>query len=162
MSLPPVSPPAPRIRGVLVRPLRVIPDERGRVMEILRRADPLFERFGQAYLTTVYPGVVKAWHMHRHQADNIAVLRGMLRIGLYDGREDSPTRGLVDTFYAGEHQPLLVHVPAGVFHGFKGIGTEEALVVNLPTAPYDYARPDEIRRPPDDPGIPYDWRRRDG
>jgi len=111
----------------------------------------MVERFGQVYLTSVYPGVVKAWHMHRRQADNMAVVRGMVRIGLFDAREDSPTRGLTDTFFAGERQPLLVHLPPGVYHGLKGIGPGEALVLNLPTEPYDYERPDEYRRPPDDP-----------
>ena len=52
------------IRDVKVKNLRCIPDERGRLMEILREDDEVFERFGQVYMTTNYTGVVKAWHYH--------------------------------------------------------------------------------------------------
>ena len=67
------------IEGVKVKALRVVPDERGRLMEILRCDDPLFEKFGQVYVTTVYPGVVKAWHYHKIQTDNIAVVPKLLQ-----------------------------------------------------------------------------------
>jgi len=118
------------IWGVVVKPLRVIPDERGRLMEILRADDPIFEKFGQVYLTTTYPGIIKAWHYHKLQDDNITVVKGMLKLVLYDMREDSPTKGELNEFFLGEHNPLLIHVPKGVHHGWKCIGTEEALVIN--------------------------------
>lgn len=150
------------IEGVIVKPLRVIADERGRLMEILRADDPHFRKFGQVYLTTAYPGVVKAWHYHREQEDTFAVVKGMLKLVLYDSREGSPTRGVVNEFFLGEHSPISVVVPKRVFHGFKGIGTEEALVINVPTEPYRYESPDEYRVDPHGNDIPYDWSRRDG
>lgn len=150
------------IEGVKVKRLRLIPDERGRLMEILRSDDDLFLRFGQVYMTTVYPGVVKGWHYHKKQVDNFAVLHGMAKLALYDPREGSPSRGQVDEFFLGEHNPLLVQIPTSVFHGFKGIGTEEAVMINCPTEPYDRDHPDEYRVPPDSPEIPYDWTRKDG
>ncbi|MEK6655022.1 MAG: dTDP-4-dehydrorhamnose 3,5-epimerase family protein, partial [Thermodesulfobacteriota bacterium] len=81
------------INGVMVKKLRVISDERGRLMEILRADDEVFHGFGQVYMTTAYPGVVKGWHYHKRQFDNMAVVRGMMKIVLYDGREASPTFG---------------------------------------------------------------------
>jgi len=66
------------IDGVKTKKLRVIPDDRGRLMEILRADDEVFIKFGQVYATTVYPGVVKAWHYHKKQVDNIAVVAGMV------------------------------------------------------------------------------------
>ena len=57
------------IEGVRIKRLSVHADERGFLMEILRSDDEVFERFGQVYLTTAYPGVVKAWHMHKKQTD---------------------------------------------------------------------------------------------
>ncbi|MCK4614325.1 MAG: dTDP-4-dehydrorhamnose 3,5-epimerase family protein, partial [Thermoplasmata archaeon] len=62
------------IEGVKLKKLRVIPDERGWLMEILRQDDEIFERFGQVYLTTAYPGVVKGWHYHRIQTDNFTCI----------------------------------------------------------------------------------------
>lgn len=150
------------IDGVKVKKLRVIPDERGRLMEILRADDEMFNKFGQVYMTTAYPGVVKAWHLHKVQDDNMTVLRGMMKIVLYDGREDSPTKGEVMEFFAGEQNPIVVHIPKGVMHGFKCITEYEALVVNIPTEVYDYKEPDEFRVPPHENDIPYDWARKDG
>ena len=150
------------IDGVRVKELRVIPDERGRIMEMLRSDDDLFLGFGQAYVTTVYPGVVKAWHYHRVQTDNFVVVSGMAKVVLYDDREASATRGQVNEFFMGDRNPILVQVPPLVCHGYKGIGADEVLLVNFPTEVYRPEQPDEYRLDPHRSGIPYDWARRDG
>ena len=150
------------INGVVIKKLKVIPDERGRLMEILRADDDVFEKFGQVYMTTAYPGVVKAWHYHKKQSDNMAVVKGMMKIVLFDGRKKSPTYGEINEIFAGIHNPVLVHIPALVYHGFKCISEEEALVINVPTEVYDYERPDEYRLDAHRSSIQYDWTRKDG
>ena len=150
------------IDGVKLKDLKVIPDERGRLMEILRADDDLFKKFGQVYMTTAYPGVVKAWHYHKKQDDNMTVVKGMMKIALYDAREDSPTRGEVNEFFLGEHNPKLLQIPKLVYHGFKCISQEEAVVINIPTETYNYERPDEYRLDPYQNEIPYDWRLKEG
>jgi dTDP-4-dehydrorhamnose 3,5-epimerase len=150
------------IDGVKVKKLKVIADERGRLMEILRNDDDVFKAFGQIYMTTAYPGVVKGWHYHKKQYDNMTVLQGMMKIVLYDARTGSKTHGEVNEFFAGEHNPILIHIPPFVYHGFKCISHEEALVVNTPTEVYRYDEPDEFRVHPYDNDIPYDWTRKDG
>ena len=146
------------IAGVKTEKLRVIPDERGRLMEILRNDDEVYSQFGQVYMTTTYPQVIKAWHYHKMQDDNIVVITGMLKLVLFDDREDSPTRGEINELFIGVHHPMLVHVPSNVYHGWKCISEGEAIVINTVTRPYDYARPDEYRLPYDTDQIPYDWR----
>jgi dTDP-4-dehydrorhamnose 3,5-epimerase len=150
------------IKGVKIKQLRVIPDQRGRLMEILRADDDLFVKFGQVYMTTTYPGVVKAWHLHKKQTDNIVCVQGMIKLAMYDPREDSPTYKEVNEFYLGTHNQLLVQVPAGVYHGWMCVSSEEAIVVNVPTEVYDREDPDEFRLDPHQNDIPYDWRKRDG
>ncbi|MCJ7588287.1 MAG: dTDP-4-dehydrorhamnose 3,5-epimerase family protein [Candidatus Aminicenantes bacterium] len=150
------------IDGVKVKTLKVIPDERGRLMEILRRDDELFGAFGQVYATTTLPGVVKAWHKHEKQTDNVACVAGMIKLALFDGREGSPSQGELSQFYLGVHRPILVQIPAGVWHGWMCVSPEEAVVVNVPTEPYNPDHPDEQRLDPHDSLIPYDWRRKDG
>ena len=145
------------IDGVQIKKLKVIPDERGRLLEILRSDDDLYEKFGQVYVTTAYPGVVKGWHYHKVQSDNMCVIQGMMKIVLYDSRDSSPTKGEVNEFFAGMHNPILIHIPTYVYHGFKCIGEEQAIVVNVPTEKYDYDNPDEYRIDPHDNDIPYDW-----
>ncbi len=150
------------IDGVRTKQLRVIPDERGFLMEMLRCDDDLFQKFGQVYLTVVYPGVVKGWHYHKKQDDIFVAIKGMLKLVLYDKRDDSSTSGMVNEFFVGEKNPMLVTIPAGVVHGFKGTGVEPAYVVNVPTEAYNYNDPDEFRIPPYDPSIPYDWDLKEG
>jgi dTDP-4-dehydrorhamnose 3,5-epimerase len=149
------------IEGVKIKKLKVIPDERGRLMEILRSDDELFITFGQVYLTTAYPGVVKGWHYHKKQTDNMVVVKGMMKIVLYDGREGSSTKEEVNEFFMGIHNTLLLQIPPFVFHGFKCIGEEEAMVVNCPTETFNYEDPDEFRVDPHENDIPYDWGRAD-
>jgi dTDP-4-dehydrorhamnose 3,5-epimerase len=145
------------IEGIIIKKLRVIPDERGWLMEILRCDDPQFRQFGQVYLSTAYPNVVKAWHYHKIQTDNFTCIKGMMKVGLYDAREKSPTHRKLMELFIGERDPALITVPPGVFHGFKAIGTETAFFISIPTLPYNYQEPDEYRIPPDSEEIPYDW-----
>ena len=148
------------IEGVKIKKLKVIPDERGRLMEMLRSDDELFINFGQVYMTTAYPGVVKGWHFHKVQTDNMVVVKGMMKIVLYDSRKDSPTYKEVDEFFMGEHNPALLQIPTYVLHGFKCTSDTEAMCINMPTEPYNYEKPDEYRVDPDSGKIPYNWERK--
>ena len=150
------------IHDVRTKTLRLIPDERGFLMEILRADDrDLFAKFGQVYVSATYPGAVKAWHYHKVQVDHFACIAGMVKLVLIDTRENSPTCGAVNEFYLGTQNPTLVQVPNLVYHGWKCISTEPSLVVNVPTEPYNYADPDEYRLEPHGT-LPYDWTRKDG
>jgi dTDP-4-dehydrorhamnose 3,5-epimerase len=152
----------PRIHDVKTKALRLIPDERGFLMEILRADDrELFTTFGQVYVSATYPGVVKAWHYHRRQVDNFVCIAGMVKLVLVDTREDSPTKGSVNEFFLGTQNPTLVQVPNLVYHGWKCISPEMSLVVNVPNEPYHYTEPDEYRLEPHGT-LPYDWTRNDG
>ena len=152
----------PRIHGVRTKALRLIPDERGFLMEILRADDAeLYTKFGQVYVSATYPGVVKAWHYHRQQVDNFVCVAGMVKLVLVDTRESSPTNGAINEFFLGTQNPTLVQVPNLVYHGWKCISPEMSLVVNVPNEPYHYADPDEYRLAPHGT-LPYDWTRNDG
>jgi len=150
------------IEGVRIKRLKVIPDERGMLMEMMRDDDEFFQKFGQVYLSVVNPGVVKGWHYHKKQIDHFVIVKGMAKVVLYDTRADSKTRGEVNEFFMGEHNPILLVIPPYVLHGMKGVGVEPAYLVNTPTEHYVYESPDEFRMAPDDPSIPYDWSRKDG
>jgi dTDP-4-dehydrorhamnose 3,5-epimerase len=153
---------APTIDGVRVKPLKTIPDDRGWLTEILRVDEhEFFTGFGQVYVSATYPGVVKAWHYHRNQVDNFACVAGMVKLVLVDTREDSPTRNVINEFFVGTLNPLLVQVPNLVYHGWKCISAEPSLVVNVPDKPYNREQPDEYRLEPHGT-LPYDWTRKDG
>jgi dTDP-4-dehydrorhamnose 3,5-epimerase len=148
------------IDGVRIHPLRQIPDERGKVMHMLRADAPHFEAFGEIYFSVVNPGVVKGWHLHHRMTINYAVVTGMIKLVLFDDREGSPTRKEIQEIFLGESNYALVTVPPFVWNGFKGIATAPSIVANCATIPHD---PTEIERlDPLASHIPYDWSLRHG
>jgi dTDP-4-dehydrorhamnose 3,5-epimerase len=143
------------IDGVRLHPLRQIPDERGKVMHMLRADAPHFETFGEIYFSVVNPGVVKGWHLHHRMTINYAVVTGMIKLVLYDDRESSATRKEVQEIFLGDSNYALVTVPPYVWNGFKGIAATPSIVANCATIPHD---PTEIERlDPFTSHIPYDW-----
>lgn len=147
------------IDGVLITPLRTIPDERGSVMHMLRSDAPHFVAFGEIYFSTVNPGAVKAWHRHKVMTLNYAVPHGQIKFVLYDDRPGSPTHGAIQEIAMGPQSYALVTVPPMVWNGFKGIGLHPALVANCASIPH---QADEIERlDPHGGVIPYDWARKD-
>jgi len=150
------------IEGVRVKPLKVIPDERGFLMEMLRCDDDIFQEFGQVYLSVAYPGVVKGWHYHKLQTDYFTIVKGMMKVVLYDQRKDSKSFGEVNEYFMGELNPKLLVIPPLVVHGLKAMGTEPGYLVNCPDYPYNYECPDEYRIDPHGGEIPYSWERKDG
>ncbi len=143
------------IDGVRIVARARIPDERGTVMHMLKATDPEFQAFGEIYFSTVYPGVVKGWHRHADMTLNYLCVHGRIKLVLYDDREGSPTRGEVMERFLGPDDYSLVQVPPGVWNGFKGMGSEAAIVANCSTHPHDPTR--STRLDPFDNDIPYDW-----
>jgi len=143
------------IDGVRVKELKFVKDNRGRLIEILRADDEIFIQFGQVYMTTAKPGIIKAWHGHNNQTDSITCIKGSIKLVLYDDRQGSKTEGEINEFGIGEENPKLIQIPPKVWHGFKNVGADESLVINVPTLPYDHNNPDELRRPIET--VDYTW-----
>lgn len=146
-----------QIHDIVVKKLVTYPDDRGYFREVLRDDDGLLDRFGQTSITKTYPGVIKAFHWHRGQDDVWYVAAGMARIVLYDQRAGSPTQGETQVIYAGEDNPVVILIPAGVAHGYQVLGDKPLLLFYHTTQSYDRTEPDEERVPFDDPTIGFDW-----
>jgi len=143
------------IEGVQIIPLTQIPDERGKVMHMLRRTDAHFREFGEVYFSVVFPGAIKGWHLHRRMTLNYAVPYGRIKLVLFDDRVQSRSRGELQELFLGEDHYALVSVPPLVWNGFKGYGVTQSIVCNCATIVHD---PEEIERlDPFSPRIPYDW-----
>ena len=89
----------------------------------------------------INPGIVKAWHRHKNQDDYFFVVHGMAQVGVYS-KKDGPQK-----FFIGEHNPALVHIRAGEWHGLTPLGTEPCGLLYYVTNEYDPKRPDEERAP---------------
>ncbi len=143
------------IQGVIIKPLRQITDDRGKVMHMLRCDSPLFEKFGEIYFSVVNPGAVKAWKLHKKMILNYAVPVGSVKVVLYDNRQNSQTNGVIQELYIGQDNYCLVKIPPLIWTGFQGIAQIESLIANCTTLPHD---PEEIIRcDPYSDTVPYKW-----
>ena len=126
------------IEGVCIQERFWYNDQRGSLTELVRADDPemMVAPFGQVYVTTLYPGVVKAWHLHQRQWDRMIGLVGRTLLGLVDQRPDSPTCGEKMSVVLGDRNHVCVRIPPGIYHGLKNIGTEESMVINVVSQPY--------------------------
>ena len=145
------------IHDIVIKHLITHSDDRGYLRELLRDDDRLLARFGQSTITKTYPGVIKAFHWHKDQDDIWYVADGMARVVLYDVRPDSPTFRETQVIYAGEVNPILIFIPAGVAHGYQVLGNKPILLIYHVTKSYNPENPDEERIPWDDPEIGFDW-----
>jgi dTDP-4-dehydrorhamnose 3,5-epimerase len=126
------------IDGLRITPLRIIADDRGAVMHMLRADSAEFTRFGECYFSEVNPGAVKAWKRHRTQAQNLAVPVGRIRVVVFDGREGSPTVGNRSMLELGRPDAYVrLSIPPLLWYGIMGLGTAAALIVNCPDLPHD-------------------------
>lgn len=147
------------IDGVRIRPLKKIPDERGTIMHGVR-SDNSLSPFGEVYFKKLYQGVINGWHIHESLFLNYICIHGMLKLVLYDTREDSPTTGELQEIFYGEDNYCLVHIPPGVANGTKGIAAPYSIFCNVASEPHDPAL--KYRRiDPHSDEIPYDWARKD-
>ena len=148
------------IDGVQIHSLAQIPDERGKIMHMLRRDDPWFEKFGEIYFSVIYPSIIKGWHYHKNMTLNYAVIDGAIKLVLYDDRYNSPTQLETMELFLGEENYSLVTIPPMIWNGFKAIGGKSAIVANCATEPHS---PNEIiRMDPLYAHIPYKWDVRHG
>lgn len=146
-----------KIDEVILHPLTRYPDDRGFFEEIIRVNDAFFgEGFGQLSHSKMYPGIIKAWHIHKTQIDWWYVPLGQLRVALHDLREGSTTYGVTQELYLGDDiPPAVLKIPAGVAHGCRALGTTPTHLFYVTSRIYDPA--EEGRIPHDDVSIGYDW-----
>ncbi len=143
------------IEGLLIKPLKQITDERGKVMHMMRCDSEFFTQFGEIYFSMVNSGYVKAWKRHQRMTQHFAVPMGTIQLVLYDNRPDSLTHEELQTIELGEKNYSLVKIPPLIWYGFKGISNNPALIANLASIPHDPAESEAMDS--HHPSIPYRW-----
>jgi dTDP-4-dehydrorhamnose 3,5-epimerase len=133
-------------------------DDRGSITEVFDSRWKFTEEPVEfVYCWTLLPGVVKGWALHKRHEDRYFLLRGTVEVLFYDVRPGSVTYGKVSKTVMSQGRPGLMRVPRNVWHADRNIGTTEAIILNLPTIPYDHAAPDKYRLPLDTPLIPFSF-----
>ncbi len=136
------------VQGVVLRATRPVPHEDGHVTEVARSSWGMIGGpIVQVHTTTTLPSRIRAWGLHQKSTDRLFVASGLVKIVVFDGRLDSATRGRINEFTLSEKNPGLLIIPPNLYHGWKNIGTTEAIIINMPTALYDYDSPDALDLP---------------
>ena len=143
------------IEGIIVTELKTIEDERGKIMHMLRSDWDVFQSFGEIYFSCVYPKKIKGWKKHTAMVQNLACVSGSAKLVIYDDREGSPTKGMIETIEFGKDHYCLVTIHPGLWVGFTAIGNEMAVIGNCASMLHD---PNEsLSIPYDSERIPYKW-----
>ena len=136
------------IEGVEFRPTRPVPHEDGHVAEVARASwEQIRSPIVQVHTTTTFVGRIRAWGLHQHSTDRLFVVSGLVKIVVFDGRNNSPTYGLINEFTVSEKNPGLLCIPPNLYHGWKNIGLTEAIIINMPDRMYNYESPDALDLP---------------
>jgi dTDP-4-dehydrorhamnose 3,5-epimerase len=144
------------IEGVSIMPLNVFADERGAVLHMMRNNHPWFVRFGEVYFSEVKPGVIKAWKRHREMTQHFAVPWGEIRLGVFDDRPESSTKGALETLILGRPDNYcLVRIPPRLWYGFQGKASHPSLLANFTDLPHDPEESENLDW--HDPSIPFAW-----
>ena len=144
------------IHDVKITPLRIIPDNRGKVMHMLRSDSEVFSRFGEIYFSTVFYKSIKAWHLHKEFTLNYVCVSGEVKLVLFDDRENSPTKNQHQELILSPKNYFLVTIPPLIWNGFKGIGKNESIIANCLTIPHDER--EIVRKDPSDKKFNYNWK----
>lgn len=147
------------IDGVSLQEVANVPKNHGYLTEVFR-ADwfrGLNVTVDQVFQVVLQPGGISAWHAHEKTLDRLFVNHGLIRIVLYDAREESPTRGLINEFRFGTVRPALIAIPPRVWHGVQNVSSESSSVLNLVDQAYRYDDPDHWRVAANSPHVPFTW-----
>tara|TARA_B100000161_G_C33323173_1_gene312399 strand:- start:158 stop:592 length:435 start_codon:yes stop_codon:yes gene_type:complete len=143
------------IKGIKITKLKIIPDERGKVMHMMRNDSPVFKNFGEVYFSTIYENKIKAWHLHRESYLNYVCVVGEVKLVLFDDRKDSLTKNQHQEIFLSPDNYFLVTIPPNVWNGFKGLGKKESIIANCLTLPHN--EKEMIRKDPKDKYFGYNW-----
>ncbi len=145
------------IEDVRIFKLEKFHNSKGMNVQIFKGDEEGFPQIRHLYCSSLYPGEIKAWHFHRRKREMIACFTGMIKLVIYDDREDSPSRGEIMEIFIGEDNFCLVDIPPGLFHGVKCYSPREAFMLVINDQPFDPGGPDKVEIPWNSHEIPYDW-----
>jgi len=143
------------IHDVKITPLKIISDNRGKVMHMLRTDSQVFEKFGEIYFSTIYHQSIKGWHLHKESTLNYVCIKGKVKLVLFDNRKESSTKGVYQELILSPEDYFLVTIPPNIWNGFKGLDKAESIIANCLTLPHD--EKEMVRKDSFDKSFSYKW-----
>ena len=144
-----------KISDVIITELKVIEDNRGKVMHMLRNDSNVFKSFGEIYFSTIYKDSIKAWHLHKEATLNYACVKGRVKLVLFDDRDWSSTKGVYEEVILSPQNYFLITIPPNIWNGFKGLNEEESIIANCLNLPHN--EKEMVREDPFNKKFNYNW-----
>ena len=112
--------------AVKFTPLSRIEVPGGDVLKIISVEDETFSTFGETYVTTIEPDVVKPWRRNLSATANLVVVSGEVRfVTTVDGETFSQLTLSPDGHFG------RITIPPGYWLAFQGLSRETATIVNV-------------------------------
>ena len=143
------------IKDVIITELKVIKDERGKVMHMMRNDSSVFKSFGEIYFSTIYKDAVKAWHLHKEATLNYACIKGKVKLVLFDDREDSSSKSTYEEVILTPEKYFLISIPPNIWNGFKGVDEGESIIANCLNLPHN--EKEMVREDPYSKKFQFNW-----
>ena len=144
-----------KIHDVNITPLKIISDERGKVMHMLRSDNKIFKSFGEIYFSTIFHKAIKGWHLHKESFWNYVCVKGEVKLVLFDDRKNSQSKNVYQEIILSTSNYSLVTIPPNIWNGFKGLDQGESIIANCLTMPHN--EKEMVRRDPFDKNFNYTW-----
>lgn len=125
------------IEGVEITPLKIISDDRGSVMHMMRNDSKVFDKFGEIYFSTIFKDKIKAWHLHKEATLNYACVYGEVKLVLFDERKGSGTFGEYQELLLSLKDYNLITIPPNIWNGFKGRNDQFSIIANCLNLPHN-------------------------
>tara|TARA_B100000035_G_C20891492_1_gene505187 strand:- start:94 stop:537 length:444 start_codon:yes stop_codon:yes gene_type:complete len=144
------------IKDVIITKLKIIKDERGSVMHMMRNDSNIFESFGEIYFSTIFKNSIKAWHLHKEATLNYACIKGRVKLVLFDDRTQSSSKGVYEEIILSPQNYFLITIPSNIWNGFKGLDEEESIIANCLNLPHN--EKEMVREDPFSKKFNYNWK----
>lgn len=141
------------IEGVKIINLKTLEDDRGYLIEVIRKLGEeehaVCHEFGQVYVVgDPVRGIIRAFHKHDQLWDWFFIVHGSAKFVLKDDRKEKKTYNEMMQVIASSRNPKLIVVPPGVYHGWMSL-EDDTILISIASHTYNREKPDEIRIPPD-------------
>ena len=114
--------------------LNIIDKESGSIFPILKSSSKFFSDFGEVYISSINPEVIRAWKRHKNLEQYFVVPKGMVKfVFLVDSAKN---KNQFKEIIIGEENYSFIKVPKNIWYGFSNISSELSYIVNIINLPH--------------------------
>ena len=142
------------IDGVILTPLDIVSNSKGNVLCGVKKGDPGFIKFGEAYFSTIKHGQTKGWNKHTRLTMNLIVPYGEVVFVIFDDRANSQTNNSFFKTTISFNNYNRLTIPPNLWVAFHGISKQKNIILNIASEEHDSQEIERI----DLNKIQFDWK----